>query len=135
MNTHIIHGRLVRDPEYTAHATDESKDRTKFTVAVDRSFGDEADFIDCIVFGKRAKVIDKFYHKGKEILVQGEGRTGSYTDKNGVKRKTYTIVVGQFDFCGSRDSASDQTVAKMEAEAKSILMPDSMQEQEEDIPF
>lgn len=135
MNTHIIHGRLTRDPEYTAHATDEAKDRAKFTVAVDRSFGDETDFIDCIVFGKRAKVVDKFYHKGKEILVQGEGRINSYTDKDGVKRKSYTIVVGQFDFCGSKDSASDKDVARIEAEAKSVLIPDSMQEQEDDIPF
>ena len=126
MNKHIIHGRLVRDPELV-RGSEESKDRAKFTVAVDRSYGDEADFIDCIVFGKRAAVIEKYYHKGKEILVEGEGRTGSYTDKNGIKRKTYTIVVGSFDFCGSaKDNNSKQT---------QLDLPDSFEEQSEDIPF
>lgn len=123
MNIHIIHGRLVRDPEFT-RGSEESKDRVKFTVAVDRSYGDDTDFIDCITFGKRASVIDKYFHKGKEICVQGEGRTGSYTDKNGVKRKTYTIVVGDFDFCGS---------AKESKQAAQV--PDGFEEQAEDIPF
>ena len=128
MNKHIIHGRLTRDPELV-RGSEESKDRAKFTVAVDRSYGDEADFIDCIVFGKRAAVIEKYYHKGKEILVEGEGRTGSYTDKNGIKRKTYTIVVGSFDFCGSaKDNNSNQKQTQLD-------LPDSFEEQSEDIPF
>lgn len=128
MNKHIIHGRLVRDPDLV-RGSEESKDRAKFTVAVDRSYGDEADFIDCIVFGKRAAVIDKYFHKGKEILLEGEGRTGSYTDKNGVKRKTYTIVVGQFDFCGSaKDSGQSSSQSKLD-------LPDNFEEQAEDIPF
>lgn len=134
MNTHIIHGRLVRDPEYTRDS-DPNKDRAKFTVAVDRSYGDETDYIDCIVFGKRASVVDKYYHKGKEILVQGEGRTGSYTDKNGVKHKTYTIVLGQFDFCGSAKASNAPSAEQIEKAAKAVLMPDSMEEQAEDIPF
>ena len=125
MNKHIIHGRLVRDPEFNQGA-EESKDRAKFTVAVDRSYGDETDFIDCIIFGKRAKVIDKYYHKGKEILVEGEGRTGSYTDKSGIKRKTYTIIVGQFDFCGS---SSDQK------QNENVQHYDSWEELEADNPF
>lgn len=125
MNKHIIHGRLTRDPEFI-QGEEESKNRAKFTVAVDRSYGDEADFIDCIVFGRRAAVVDKWYHKGKEILVEGEGRTGSYTDKNGVKRKTYTIVVGQFDFCGS---GSDQ---KQDGDVKNY---DSWDQLEKDNPF
>ena len=125
MNKHIIHGRLTRDPEFI-QGEEESKNRAKFTVAVDRSYGDEADFIDCIVFGRRAAVVDKWYHKGKEILVEGEGRTGSYTDKNGIKRKTYTIVVGQLDFCGS---GSDQ---KQDGDVKNY---DSWDQLEKDNPF
>lgn len=124
MNKHIIHGRLVRDPEFIQGA-DETKNRAKFTVAVNRSYGDEAVFIDCIVFGKRAAVVDKYYHKGKEILLEGEGRIDSYTGKDGVKRKSYTIVVGQFDFCGSAKESDKSAPAQ----------GDSWQQQEEDIPF
>lgn len=121
MNTHTIHGRLTRDPEYIK-GSDESKDRIKFNVAVSRSYGDETDFIDCIVFGKRAKIIHKYFHKGKEILIQGEGRINSYTDKDGVKRKSYTIVVGDFDFCGNASEDKSRTY-------------DSWEELEADNPF
>lgn len=120
MNDHKIHGRLVRDPELT-RGSDDSKDRCNFTVAVDRRYGDESDFFDCVIFGKRAGVIDKYFRKGSEIVLSGEGQIRSYEGKDGVKRKAYSIVVGDFDFCGSKKSNQD--------------IPDSFEKQSEDIPF
>ena len=125
MNIHTIHGRLVRDPELTK-GTEEKNDRVKFTVAVDHSFGDGAEFIDCIMFGKRAVVIDKYFHKGSEIVLTGEGRLNSYEGKDGVKRKSYTVTVREFDFCGSRNDGSG--TVKAEAEPK-------FEEVDEDILF
>ena len=107
MNLKIIKGRLVRDPEYT-EKPDESKSFTKWTVATDRRFGDGTDYHDCIIFGKRAKVIDKYFSKGSEIALYGEERQESYTGKDGVKRKAYSIVVSNFDFCGSKGNSSDR---------------------------
>ena len=102
MNIHFIHGRLVRDPELTPRANSESSDRCNFTVATDRRYGDEADFYDCVVFGKRAGVIEKYFSKGSEIVLFGEGQQRSYTAKDGTKRKSYSVVVSDFDFCGSK---------------------------------
>lgn len=99
MNVHFIHGRLTRDPEFT-QGSEPNKDRANFTVAVDRRFGDETDFYDCVIFGKRAGVINKHFGKGSEIVLHGEGQIRSYTDKNGNKRKAYSVVVADFDFCG-----------------------------------
>ena len=101
MNNHLIHGRLVRDPELTPRRNSDSSDRVNFTVAVDRR-GEGTDFLDCVAFGKRAEVIEKFFSKGQEIIVWGEGHLNSYEDKNGIKRKSYSIFVEGFDFCGSR---------------------------------
>ena len=101
MNNHLIHGRLVRDPELTPRRNSDSSDRVNFTVAVDRR-GEGTDFIDCVAFGKRAEVIEKFFSKGQEIIVWGEGHLNSYEDKNGIKRKSYSIFVEGFDFCGNR---------------------------------
>ena len=128
MNIHMIHGRLVRDPELTK-GNEDKNNRTNFTVAVDRRYGDETDFFDCVVFGKRAEVIHKFFHKGSEILLTGEGQIRSYDDKNGVRRKAYSITVSDFDFCGSRlaDSDSQQTAAEPNL--------DGFKELDEDIPF
>ena len=121
MNNHTIHGRLVRDPELTPRPNSDSSDRVNFTVAVDRRYGDETDFFDCVCFGKRAEVIHKYFSKGKEIIVSGEGQVHSYEGKDGVKRKSYSIMISDFDFCGSK---SDSKTGG-----------DSWQKQEGDIPF
>lgn len=125
MNNHTIHGRLVRDPELTPRRNSDSSDRVNFTVAVDRRFGDETDFIDCVAFGKTAELIDKWFEKGREIITWGEGHIHSYTDKNGVKRKAYSIFVDGFDFCGSKN---DSSKGKNDS-------GDAWKKQEEDIPF
>ena len=122
MNNHTIHGRLVRDPELTPRKNSDSSDRVNFTVAVDRRFGDETDFIDCVAFGKTAELIDKWMQKGREIIVWGEGHINSYTDRNGVKRKSYSIFVDGFDFCGSKSDSNKNT-------------GDSWEKQQGDIPF
>ena len=124
MNIHMIHGRLVRDPELTKGNEDKNS-RCKFTVAVDRRYGDETDFFDCVAFGKRAEVIDKYFSKGSEIIVSGEGQIRSYDDKNGVRRKAYSILVADFNFCGSRNDSNGSNTAPAPAETKL----------EEDIPF
>lgn len=123
MNNHTIHGRLVRDPELTPRANSDSSDRVNFTVAVDRRYGDETDFIDCVAFGKLAEILHKWVHKGREINVWGEGQIHSYEDRNGVKRKAYSILVQGFDFCGTK------------SESKNVITTDSFKEAENDIPF
>ena len=124
MNNHTIHGRLVRDPELTPRKNSDSSDRVNFTVATDRRFGDETDFFDCVAFGKRAETIDKFFKKGQEIIVWGEGHINSYEGKDGVKRKSYSIFVDGFDFCGSKSKSEQSTSSDAE-----------WKKQEEDIPF
>lgn len=124
MNLKIIKGRLVRDPEYT-QKPEESKSFVKWTVATDRRYGDGTDYHDCIIFGKRAAVIEKYFHKGSEIACYGEERQEPYTGKDGVKRKSYTIFVDEFDFCGSKGNSSEH---KNDSS-------DSWSKQEEDIPF
>lgn len=126
MNIHLIHGRLARDPEFTKGNEDKNS-RCNFTVAVDRRYGDETDFFDCVIFGKRAEVIHKFFHKGSEILVSGEGQIRSYDDKSGVRRKAYSITVSDFDFCGSKTDGSNQAATEPN--------PDGFKELDEDIPF
>ena len=125
MNIQTIHGRLARDPEFTPRANSDGTDRANFTVASDRRFGDETDFFDCVIFGKRAGVIDKYFSKGSEIVVTGEGQIRSYTGKDGVKRKAYSLVVADFDFCGSK---KDKTESGPDTS-------DNWEEFDEDNPF
>lgn len=122
MNYHIIHGRLTRDPELTPRRNSEGSDRVNFTVAVDRRYGDETEFFDCVAFGKRAETIDKFFSKGQEIICWGEGHINSYEGKDGVKRRSYSIFVEGFDFSGSSKKSNGKS-------------GDSFEQAEADCPF
>ena len=118
-----IHGRLTRDPEFT-QGSEPSKDRVNFTVAADRRFGDEAEFTNCVMWGKRAGVIHKYFGKGSEIVILGEPQTRSYKDKDGNNRKSTSVVVIEFDFCGSKKK--DESAPEL---------GDSWEEFDEDNPF
>ena len=126
MNLFIIHGRFVRDPDLTQN-DDPTKGRCNFTIASDRRYGDEADFFDCVMFGKRASVIHKYFKKGSEIMLFGELQTRKYETKDGVKRTAYSTVVIDFDFCGAK--------AKTETESRPVPSKDAFEETAEDIPF
>ena len=101
MNSIIIHGRLVRDPE--ANYFNEGKCITKLVVAVDRRFNDKdgnkvSDFFNCVCFGKQGEIVDKYFNKGDGIVVQGEMQNNKYTDKEGNLKDFWQIKVDAFDF-------------------------------------
>ena len=102
MNKIILLGRLVKDPELR-HAENGDKIYTKFTIAVQRNFTlpngvREADFIQIIVWGKKAEAIVKYMKKGSLITLSGRLRTGSYEDKDGNKRYIAEVVAEDFKF-------------------------------------
>ena len=100
-NMIMIHGRLTRDPELKTGST--GSEYCNITVAVDSYNGKEkeTDFFDCTAFGKTAAAISKFFQKGREIIVIGSMRS-SKTEKDGVKRTWWKIVVDSFGFCGGK---------------------------------
>ena len=101
MNSIIIHGRLVRDPE--TNYFNEGKCVTKLVVAVDRRFGNKdgskvSDFFNCVCFGAQAELIDKHFTKGDGIAIRGEMQNNRYTDKDGNPKDFWQIKVDAFDF-------------------------------------
>ena len=105
MNKVILKGRLVRDTEIRYTAGAESRAVAKFTVAVDRprkkDGESQADFLPCTCFGKTAEMIEKYFRKGQEILLEGRWQTGSY-EKDGRKVYTNDCIVERVEFCGKK---------------------------------
>lgn len=123
------HGRFVRDPEEKAYKTKDGGQgiMAVFSIAVNNSYGSktETSFYDCRIFGKRAEVILKRFKKGSEIVVHGEFEQYEY-EKDGQKRRGWSLNVNDFDFCGSKNDASTPELG----------MPGSgMTAADEDIPF
>lgn len=108
MNKVVLVGRLTKDPELRFTAN-KGTAVTRFTLAVNRDFKkedgtQEADFINCIAYSKRAEVIAQYLTKGKRFSIAGSIRTGSYDAQDGTRRYTTYIAVDGFDFIDSSDS-------------------------------
>lgn len=108
MNKVVLVGRLTKDPELRFTAN-KGTAVTRFTLAVNRNFKkedgtQEADFINCIAYSKRAEVIAQYLTKGKRFSVAGSIRTGSYDAQDGTRRYTTYVVVDGFYFIDSSDS-------------------------------
>ena len=105
MNCVQLVGRLTKNPDLR-FAPSTGKAVTRFTIAVRKKFKDSegnygANFINCIAWGKQAEIIAERFVKGKEIAVVGSINTGSYEDKQGVKRYTTDVYIDNFDFVGA----------------------------------
>ena len=131
MNKFIGMGRLTRDPEVRTGDTPVAR----FSIAVNRRFKNaegnyDADFINCVAFGKSADFIEKYFHKGDMIAVTGRIQTGSYTNKDGVRIPTSDIIVEEADFCGSKGETAQNTTKSNDNGF--VNVPDGL---EEELPF
>lgn len=103
MNVIALMGRLTRDPEVKFGQS--GKAYCRFSIAVNRPFSkDEADFINCVCFGKTAELIGEYFRKGQQISLTGRLQMNQY-ENNGEKRTSYDVVVDSFDFIGSKAGA------------------------------
>jgi single-strand DNA-binding protein len=110
MNKIDLVGRLTKDPELT-FTPGNGTAVTKFTLAVNRPRLDknkpqEADFINCVCFGKRAEAIANFVQKGHRFGVSGRLQINKYVDKEGNNRWSTDVVVEDFEFLQDKGSSN-----------------------------
>lgn len=111
MNKVILSGRLTRDPETRYSQSAEPIAVTRIGIAVNRRFkrdGEpDADFINCVSFGKTAEFISKYFTKGKMIGIVGSLRTNSWTDNNGQKRTSTEVQIEEAEFLESKSASEN----------------------------
>ena len=118
MNNITLIGRLTADP--ALKYTQSGKAFCKFSIAVQREFNrDEADFINCIAWDKRAEAICEYLRKGRRIATQGRLSVNSYEKDGETKWKT-EVIVDKFEFV---DSSNNDT--KGNENAKSSQEPEN----------
>lgn len=107
LNTIIIQGRIVRDPEL--RRTGSGIAVASFTVAVDRDFAQdgkkETDFIDCVAWRQTGEFVSKYFRKGSMIVVKGRLQIRSWNDKDGNKRKTAEVVADNCYFGSTKNDS------------------------------
>lgn len=103
MNKAILSGRLTKDPRIST--LESGTTMASFSLAVQRRKRDgqeqDADFINCIAFGRTAELVRDYVGKGSKILVMGEISTGSY-EKDGRKVYTTDINVKDVEFLDAK---------------------------------
>lgn len=106
----IKHGYLGKDPKLEDRQGKNGSYKTVFfTLGVSRDYGDETDWYGCTMNGKRAEVIEKYFHKGSQIVVYGHEETYKAKDSDDTK---HIIRLLGFDFCDS-NSGVDKLLEKL----------------------
>ena len=138
MNLVTLIGRLTRDPELKYSQS--GKAFCKFSVAVTREYNrDEADFINCVAWDKRAETIAEYLRKGRRIALQGRLNVRSY-EQNGETKWITEVIVDKFDFIDT--TASGGSSASYEEKKSSNAEPNFSSENvnedpidDDDFPF
>lgn len=124
MNKVVIIGRFTRDPEIKYTTGENATATARFSLAVNRRFKNkegnyDADFINCVAFGKTAEFIEKYFTKGMAIGITGRIQTGSYTNKEGQKVYTTDVVVEETEFVESKNKSTSDNVPNNNANSNS----------------
>ncbi len=147
MNKVILMGRLTRDPDLTYSQAIEPLAICHFSIAVNKRFkrdGEpDADFINCVAFGKIAEFTDKFFQKGQMISIVGRLQVRQWEDQNGQKRTTTEVVVEEQFFAESKKSTdnaqSNATQTKSQKQEETYKQVDlqsvSTPYEDGDLPF
>lgn len=144
MNKVTLIGRLTRDPEIRNSQGQDGNNIiiARYSLAVNRRFKNDnqpdADFINCVAMGKNGEFAEKYLKKGMKIAINGEWRTGSYTNKDGNKVYTNDCFVNEHEFVESK-AASDQngtsspSPATVQTNDGFMTIPDGVED--EGLPF
>lgn len=101
LNNVTIMGRLTTDAD--VRITSNGNKVCSFSIAVQRPHrkdsDPEADFFSCVAWKGTAELIEKYFHKGNMIAIQGKLRNESYL-KNNEKRFITRIIVEKISFTG-----------------------------------
>ena len=112
MNKIILLSRLTRDPEVRYSQGEKSMAIASFSVAVNRKFkrdGEpDADFFNCTAFGNQAQFVEKYLKKGTKILLSGRVQNDNYTNKEGQKVYSVSIIAEEIEFAESKGNSDTQ---------------------------
>ena len=105
MNKVILIGRLGRDPETRFMPNGEAV--CNFSVATSESWKDQngqrqerTEWHNITMYRRLAEIAGQYLKKGSQVYLEGKIQSRKYTDKNGVERTAYDIIVNEMKMLG-----------------------------------
>lgn len=129
MNNVALIGRLTKDPDLSYMPSGNAV--CKFTLAVNRVWKYDADFIRIVAWNKVAENCNKYLAKGSQVGIQGRIQTGSYKNKDGQTVYTTDVIANNVEFLSKSQGRSDKKAKYEEIDD----LPDEYERIDEDIPF
>lgn len=131
INRVVISGNITHDPKLRTTAN--GKPVLKLGVAVnDRKWNPQAEqweehanYVDCVLFGKRAEALSKHLSKGQKVAIEGKLRYSAW-EKEGQKRSKLEVFVDEIEFMSAGKAGKG-------GEAPAIPAPDTFFD--DDMPF
>ena len=104
MNKVFLSGNLTRDVE--VRYTQNGMAYARLGIAINRKYKekDSVDFFNLVAWSKTAEFCGRYLTKGSRVLVEGNLRTNSYENKDGVKVNAVEIWIDNIEFADSKRS-------------------------------
>lgn len=132
INKAILMGRLTRDPEL--RHTGSGTPVCSFSVAIDNGYGDNrsTDFINCVAWNKTAEFVEKYFTKGRMIIVIGRIQTRTWEGQDGKKNYATEVVASEVSFGESKRNAEENGFSTTNSANASVAMPEMPDTAEDD---
>ena len=140
MNKAVMMGRLTADPQ-TRYGQQSGTAISTFSLAVNRRIrrdGEpEADFFNCVAFGKFGEFVERYLRKGTKILIECRVENNNWTDQQGTKHYGTRLTCESIEFAESKSSgggSGNQGGGYGPADPDGFVhVPDNMPD--DDLPF
>ncbi len=128
INKAILMGRLTCDPEL--RHTGSGTPVCSFPIAINNGSGDNqtTDYINCVAWNKTAEFVDKYFSKGRMIIVVGKIQTRTWEGQDGKKNYATEVVATEVTFGESKKESnavnktteSDDEFTQLESEPEDM---------------
>lgn len=114
LNHVVVMGRLTRDPEL--RRTQSGTAVASFSLAVERDFKGQdgekvTDFFDVTAWRNTAEFVNRYFTKGRMMVVDGRLQSRKWEDRDGNRRTSIEIVADNCYFGDSKKESSGPSSA------------------------
>lgn len=119
-------GRLTKEPEI--RALPNGTTIATISIAVGREYtaqgqARQSDFFNAKAFKGTADFLQKYFHKGMAIYVEGGLQTNNWTDKDGQKRYSTDIMIDKVKFVESANRSNNSEAQQTTYNAPTAQVP------------
>ena len=113
LNKIFVMGRLTHDPEL--RRTGSGTPVCSFSIACDRDFKSqsgekETDFFDVVAWRATGEFVNKYFTKGRMVVVEGRLQIREWQDKEGNKRRSAEVIADNVYFGDSKPKNGGENV-------------------------